>query len=258
MQSTGRMDSLTSLMTVESLVALLTLASLEIVLGIDNIIFIAILAGRLPEQQRERARKLGIQVAVVSRILLLLSISWVMRLTHPLFEYGGREFTGKDLILVGGGTFLMMKATIEIHHKVEGVPEKETATKVAATLRGVLLQVFMIDVVFSLDSVITAVGMTPHVPIMIAAVLVSTGAMLVFSKPVVDFVEKHPAVKILALSFLLMIGALLVAEGFGKHIGKSYVYFAMAFSLGIELLQMRMATKQKSLRPFPTEGLPPN
>lgn len=252
------MDSLTSLLTVESLIALVTLVSLEIVLGIDNIIFIAILAGRLPEDQRDRARKLGIEVAVVSRILLLLSISWVMRLTRPLFELAGRQFTGKDLILVVGGAFLLTKATIEIHHKVEGVPEKETKTKAAATLRGVLLQVLMIDVVFSLDSVITAVGMTPHVPIMITAVLVSTVAMLVFSKPVVSFVEKHPAVKILALSFLMMIGALLVAEGFGKHIGKGYVYFAMAFSLAIELLQMRMANKQKSLRPFPTEGLPPS
>lgn len=250
------MDSLGYLFTVESLIALLTLVCLEVVLGIDNIIFIAVLAGRLPIEARDRARKLGIQVAVISRILLLLSISWVMRLTRPLFELWDREFTGKDLILIVGGTFLLAKATVEIHHKVEGVAEKEHG-KAAATLRGVLIQVMMIDVVFSLDSVITAIGMTPHVPIMIVAVLAATGIMLVFSKAVVDFVEKHPAIKLLALSFLIMIGALLVAEGFGRHIGKGYVYFAMAFSLAIELLQMRMQAKQSSLRPFPTDHLPP-
>lgn len=250
------MDSLVHLFTVESLVALLTLVCLEVVLGIDNIIFIAVLAGRLPPDQRDRARRLGIQVAVVSRILLLLSISWVMQLTKPLFELWDRAFTGKDLILIVGGAFLLAKATVEIHHKVEGAEEKEHG-KAAVTLRGVLIQVLIIDVVFSLDSVITAVGMTPHVPIMIVAVLASTGIMLASSKAVIDFVEKHPAVKLLALSFLIMIGALLVAEGFGRHIGKGYVYFAMGFSVAIELLQMRMQKKQASLRPFRTDNLPP-
>lgn len=243
------MDWLTGLLTVESGIALLTLVALEIVLGIDNIIFIAVLAGKLPAEQRDRARKLGIELAVVSRIALLLGISWVMRLTRPLFSLGEFSFTGKDVILIVGGAFLLAKATIEIHHKVEGIAEREKQVS-ASTLRGVLIQVMLIDIVFSLDSVITAVGMTPHVPIMVTAVLVSTAIMLVFSKAIVDFVEKHPAIKILALSFLIMIGALLVAEGFGRHIGKGYVYFAMAFSLGIELLQMRMAAKQKSLRPF--------
>lgn len=250
------MESLAALMTVESLIAFLTLVCLEVVLGIDNIIFIAVLAGRLPAAERDRARKLGIQVAVISRIVLLLSISWVMRLTRPLFEIADHAFTGKDLILVIGGAFLLMKATVEIHHKVEGVAEKEHKSS-AATLRGVLIQVMMIDVVFSLDSVITAVGMTPHVPLMVAAVLASTAIMLIFSRAVVDFVEKHPAIKLLALSFLMMIGVLLVAEGFGKHVGKGYIYFAMGFSLLIELLQMRMQAKERSLRPFPTHNLPP-
>ncbi len=251
------MDFVSNLLTIESGIALLTLVCLEIVLGIDNIIFIAVLAGKLPPEQRDRARKLGIELAVVSRIALLLGISWVMRLTKPLFSLGDFSFTGKDLILILGGAFLLAKATVEIHHKVEGVAEKEKQAS-ASTLRGVLIQVMLVDIVFSLDSVITAVGMTPHVPIMVTAVLVSTVIMLVFSKAIVDFVEKHPAIKILALSFLIMIGALLVAEGFGKHVGKGYVYFAMVFSLGIELLQMRMAAKQKSLRPFDVIEPPPS
>jgi predicted tellurium resistance membrane protein TerC len=249
------MDGWMAIFTVEGIIALLTLVSLEVVLGIDNVIFIAVLAGRLPPEQRDRARRLGIQVAVVSRILLLLSISWVMRLTRPLFEFVGRGFTGKDIILIVGGAFLLTKATVEIHHKVEGVHEASRTSNVVS-LRGVLVQVLMIDVVFSLDSVITAVGMTEHVPIMILAVLIATGIMLWSSRAVVDFVEKHPAIKLLALSFLLMIGALLVAEGFGKHIGKGYVYFAMGFSLAVELLQMRMQARNKSLRPFPTDDLP--
>jgi len=250
------MESVLNLLAVENLIALLTLVCLEVVLGIDNIIFIAVLASRLPLEQRDRARKLGIQVAVISRILLLLSISAVMRLTRPLFEMWDTAFTGKDLILIVGGTFLLGKATVEIHHKVEAVAEKGHQAS-AATLRGVLVQVFLIDVVFSLDSVITAVGMTAHVPIMVVAVLISTGIMLAFSKAVVDFVEKHPAIKLLALSFLMMIGALLVAEGFGKHIGKGYVYFAMGFSLLIELLQMRMQAKQATSSGSDTEQSPP-
>jgi len=234
------MDAVLPLLSLESLIALVTLVSLEIVLGIDNIIFIAVLAGRLPEAQRERARKLGIEIAVVSRIFLLLGLSWVMRLTQPLFEVMGRPLTGKDLILILGGSFLLAKATVEIHHKVEGAAEGTGPGKSVATLSGVLLQVFFVDVVFSLDSVITAVGMTPHVPLMIVAVLLSTAVMFFFSRPVVVFVERHPAVKLLALSFLLLIGVLLVAEGFGQHVDKGYVYFAMAFALGIELLQLRM------------------
>jgi predicted tellurium resistance membrane protein TerC len=249
------MDGWMAIFTVEGIIALLTLVSLEVVLGIDNVIFIAVLAGRLPPEQRDRARRLGIQVAVISRILLLLSISWVMRLTRPLFEFVGRGFTGKDIILIVGGAFLLTKATVEIHHKVQGVQESSRTSNVVS-LRGVLVQVLMIDVVFSLDSVITAVGMTEHVPIMILAVLIATGIMLWSSRAVVDFVEKHPAIKLLALSFLLMIGALLVAEGFGKHIGKGYVYFAMGFSLAVELLQMRMQARNKSLRPFPSDNLP--
>lgn len=223
----------------ESVIAFLTLTSLEIVLGIDNIIFIAILAGKLPPEQRDKARRLGLLAAVVSRILLLLGISWVMQLKRPLFEMLGRDISGKDLVLIVGGMLLLFKATREIHHKVRhGFVDPSAPGQAAASLGGVILQVLALDVVFSLDSVITAVGLTQHVPIMIAAVLVSVGVMLVLSKAIVAFIEKNPELKILALAFLVLIGALLVAEGFGEHINKGYVYFAMAFSVAVEILQM--------------------
>jgi predicted tellurium resistance membrane protein TerC len=227
------------LLTTENLIALLTLTSLEIVLGIDNVIFIAILAGKLPEKQRDFARQVGLGLAVLSRIALLLGIGWVMQLKHPLFTLLHHEFTGKDLVLLFGGLFLLGKATYEIHHKVEAHHVREQSAGAPASLFWMLMQVLAIDVVFSLDSVITAVGMVKSVPIMITAILISVAIMLVFSGAVVRFVDQHPGIKLLALSFLLLIGVLLVAESFHHPIPKGYVYFAMAFSLGIELLQMR-------------------
>jgi predicted tellurium resistance membrane protein TerC len=227
------------LFTPEGLIAFLTLTSLEIVLGIDNIIFIAILAGKLPPEQRDKARTLGILLAVVSRLALLFSITWVMRLTTPFFTIAGLAISGKDLILILGGLFLLFKATYEIHHKVASAQDTHADTPSRqVTLGFVLTQIVMIDVVFSLDSVITAVGMTPHIQIMVAAVLVSVALMLALSGMIVRFIERHPAIKILALSFLIMIGALLVAEGCHQKIGKGYVYFAMAFSIMVEVLQM--------------------
>lgn len=234
--------------TMEALIALLTLTSLEVVLGIDNVIFIAILAGKLPESQRDAARRLGLTLAVVSRAILVLAIGWVMQLNQPLFRLLSTDFSGKDLILIFGGLFLLGKATYEIHHKVERANAPESSLPAAASLRMVLMQVLMIDVVFSLDSVITAVGMTEGlkspVIIMIAAIAISVVVMLVFSKAIVTFIERHPALKLLALAFLLLIGTLLVAEGFHQKIPKGYVYFAMAFSLGVDILQMRATKKQ--------------
>ena len=231
------------LLSTEALVALFTLTSLEIVLGIDNVIFIAILAAKLPESQRDSARKLGLTVAVASRAVLVLAIGFVMQLNQPLFSVFGTGFSGKDMILVLGGLFLLGKATYEIHRKIEHATDPESATLGATSLKAVLTQILIVDVVFSLDSVITAVGMTEGlkqpIPIMIAAIVISVIVMLVFSKAIVSFIERHPAIKILALSFLLLIGTLLVAEGFHQKIPKGYVYFAMAFCLGVELLQMK-------------------
>jgi predicted tellurium resistance membrane protein TerC len=227
----------------EALVALLTLASLEVVLGIDNVIFIAILAGKLPESQRDSARKLGLTLAVVSRAILVLGIGLVMQLNQPLFSVWGTGVSGKDMILILGGLFLLGKATYEIRRKIEHAHEPESSAAGVTTLKAVLTQVLIVDVVFSLDSVITAVGMTEGlrqpIPVMIAAIAISVVVMLIFSKAIVGFIERHPALKILALSFLLLIGTLLVAEGFHQKIPKGYVYFAMAFCLGVELLQIR-------------------
>jgi predicted tellurium resistance membrane protein TerC len=229
----------------EALIALFTLTSLEIVLGIDNVIFIAILAGKLPESQRDYARKFGLTLAVLSRAVLVLAIGLVMQLNQPLFTMFGTGFSGKDIILVLGGLFLLGKATYEIHRKIEHPEDPETATLGVTTLKAVLTQVLIVDVVFSLDSVITAVGMTEGlknpIPIMVAAIVISVIVMLVFSKAIVTFIERHPALKILALSFLLLIGTLLVAEGFHQKIPKGYVYFSMAFCLGVEMLQMKSA-----------------
>ena len=230
------------LFSVTSLISLLTLASLEIVLGIDNIIFIAILAGRLPKADQPRARRLGIGAAVITRILLLLSITWVMRLTRPLFSVAGFALSGKQLILLLGGLFLIGKSTYEIHDKLEGA-EHGHAVRATTSMAAVVGQIMLVDMVFSLDSVITAVGMTPHVPIMITAVLASAAVMLIFAGPVSDFVHRHPTIKVLALSFLILIGVMLVAEGFGQHINRGYVYFAMAFSLVVELINMRVRAK---------------
>ena len=236
---TGLMDAY---LNGESLAALLTLTSLEMVLGIDNVIFIAILCGKLPEAQRDKARTLGLMLAVVSRILLVLAIGWVMTLTKELFVMLGHQVTGKDLILIFGGLFLLFKGTREIHHKMQDARSSDDKPKKISSLQAVLFQILMIDVVFSLDSVITAVGMTEGlkhpIPIMVTAIILSVMGMLAFSKAIVVFIERNPTIKILALSFLMLIGLLLMAEGFGHHIPKGYVYFAMCFSFIVEMLQL--------------------
>jgi predicted tellurium resistance membrane protein TerC len=221
-------------------IGLLTLTVLEIVLGVDNIIFISILAGKLPENQRARARRLGLMGAFVSRVLLLLSIAWVVRLTAPLFTVLGVDVSGRGLILILGGLFLIGKATHEIHEKFEGDEAAETAARAARSLAAVVAQIMVIDVVFSLDSVITAVGMVDEVAIMIAANVFALGIMLFASGPISNFVDRHPTVKMLALSFLVLIGTNLVAEGIGQHIPKGYTYFAMAFSVLVEMLNIRV------------------
>jgi predicted tellurium resistance membrane protein TerC len=224
--------------TVDGWVALLTLTVLEVVLGIDNVVFISILAGKLPKADRERARKLGLTLAMVIRILLLLSITWVMGLTAPLFSVLGHAITGRDIILIVGGLFLIAKSTHEIHLKLEGDEHGESGRAVA-TFRGVIIQILLLDIVFSLDSVITAVGMAEHVSIMIVAVVVAVGVMLVSSGAISAFVERHPTVKMLALSFLLLIGMSLIGEGWGQHIPKGYIYFAMGFSVFVQLHENR-------------------
>ncbi len=236
------------LVSMRSLISVLTLSALEIVLGIDNVIFIAILSGRLPHDQQPRARRLGIGMAVLSRIALLLSITWVMGLTRPLFTIAEWTVTGKQLILLVGGLFLIAKATYEIHDKLEGEDEHAvTTTRAAGALSAVVLQIMVIDIVFSLDSVITAVGMTPHVELMVIAVILAATVMLVFSGPISEFVHRHPTMKMLALAFLILIGVMLMAEGFGQHIDKGYIYFAMAFAFGVELLNMRLRKKAEPL-----------
>lgn len=225
--------------TAEGWIAFVTLTALEIVLGIDNVIFISILAGKLPASQQATARTVGLALAMITRIGLLFAISWVIRLTAPLFTLG-QEISGRDLILIGGGLFLLVKATLEIHHKIEGHGSGEGERPRGATFASVIAQILLLDVVFSLDSVITAVGMVDEVPIMVAAVVVAVGVMLVSAGPVSRFVERHPTVKMLALSFLLLIGMVLVAEGFDQHIAKGYIYFALGFSVFVEMLNLRI------------------
>jgi predicted tellurium resistance membrane protein TerC len=223
-------------------IALLTLTVLEIVLGIDNIIFISILTGRLPPDRQPKARRLGLMLAMVMRIALLLSIAWVTRLTNPLFEVLSRPVSGRDLILLGGGLFLLFKATHEIHDKLEGEEGKGDATA-PASFGGVIAQVIVLDLVFSLDSVITAVGMAEQLWVMVTAVVLAVVVMLVSSGPISDFVHRHPTVKMLALSFLILIGMSLFAEGLGHHIPKGYIYFAMGFSIFVEALNLRLRKK---------------
>ncbi len=218
--------------------AFLTLTALEIVLGIDNIVFISILSQKLPLEQQKRARTIGLLLAMVFRILLLLSLAWVIGLTAPLFAVLDVEVSGRDLVLLLGGLFLVAKATHEIHQSLEA-PQGHASARVQATLAAVLVQIVLLDIVFSLDSVITAVGMTDIIPVMVAAVVVAIGVMLVAAGPIAEFVHRHPTVKMLALSFLVLIGVLLIAEGFDQHIPKGYVYFAMAFALGVEMLNLR-------------------
>ncbi len=229
--------------TLENLIALLTLTVLEIVLGIDNIVFISIMADRLPESQQGKGRRLGLAVALVTRILLLLSLNWVIHLTDPLFAPWGFAVSGRDLILLAGGLFLLYKSTHEIHDKLEG-KEGMASSRAVATLTGVVIQIGLLDVIFSLDSVITAVGMANELAIMIAAIIIAVGIMMYASGPISSFVNKHPTLKILALSFLLLIGMSLVVEGRHAHISKGYIYFAMGFSVFVEMLNLRMRSHQ--------------
>jgi len=232
----------------ETYVSLLTLTAMEIVLGIDNIVFISILVGKLPAHQQARARRLGLALALVMRVGLLFAISWVMGLTRPLFSIAGHETSGRDLILLGGGLFLLAKATYEIHDKLEvSHTERDAKASGRGAFGWILLQILLLDIVFSLDSVITAVGMAQHVPVMIVAMVAAVMFMLAFAGRIGDFVNRHPSMKILALSFLLLIGVMLVAESFDQHVSKGYIYFAMAFSLGVELLNMRMRRHAKPL-----------
>lgn len=233
------------LLTAQNLVALLTLTALEIVLGIDNIVFISILAGRLPEGQRERARVVGLALAMISRILLLLSLTWIMRLTRPFFAVAGRSFSGRDIILLVGGLFLLAKSTHEIHVSLESV-EKGRQARTGRGFLSVVLQIMVLDVVFSLDSVITAVGLARRVEIMIIAIVAAVIIMMISVNGIARFIEKHPTIKMLALSFLLLIGVTLMAESFGVHIPKGYVYFAMAFSLFVEFLNHKLRQRQET------------
>jgi predicted tellurium resistance membrane protein TerC len=229
-----------------------TLTALEIVLGIDNIIFISILVGRLPPQQRGRGRTIGLALAMLTRILLLLSITWVMGLSADLFSVAGFGVSGRDLILIGGGLFLLAKSTLEIHHSLEGAEEQRKAAA-TATFAGVITQIAIIDIVFSLDSVITAVGMADHVEVMIAAVVVAVLVMMFLSGPISNFVDRHPTIKMLALSFLILIGMALIGEGLGFHIPKGYIYFAMAFSVIVEILNIQMR-KRGAAQPLKLRG----
>jgi predicted tellurium resistance membrane protein TerC len=231
-----------ALLSADGLIALVTLTVLEVVLGVDNVIFISILAGKLPPAQQPIARRLGLALALVLRLALLFAISWVMGLTAPLFSVLGKAFSGRDLILLGGGLFLVAKATHEIYDKLE-VAQEERRGGGAAAFGVIIVQILALDVVFSLDSVITAVGMAQHVFVMVIAMVIAVGVMLAFAGRISEFVNRHPSMKILALSYLLLIGVMLIADGMGQHIGKGYIYFAMAFSLGVELINMRMRKK---------------
>jgi len=230
----------------ETWISLATLSAMEVVLGLDNVVFLAILTGRLPAAQQPSARRLGLGLALVTRLGLLFAISWVMGLTAPLFAVLGRAVSGRDLILLGGGLFLMAKATFEIHDKLE-TSGHAPAPGGRSSYWLVIAQVAVLDIVFSLDSVITAVGMARHLPVMVAAMLVAVGVMLVFAGAVGRFVERHPTMKMLALSFLILIGVMLVAEGLGHHIDKGYIYFAMAFSLLVELLNLKLRKSASTL-----------
>lgn len=234
--------------------AFVTLTALEIVLGIDNIIFISILVARLPQHQQPRGRTIGLGLAMGTRILLLLSITWVMGLSAELFAVAGHGVSGRDLILIGGGLFLLAKSTLEIHHSLEGAEHgQNAANKVQATFVAVVTQIAIIDIVFSLDSVITAVGMADHVEVMIAAVVVAVIVMMLLAGPISEFVDRHPTIKMLALSFLILIGMALVGEGVGFHIPKGYIYFAMAFSVAVEILNIRLRKRTQPATPEPVK-----
>ena len=227
-------------------IALATLTALEIVLGIDNIIFISILAGKLPEHQQERARIVGLALALIGRVVLLFSLTWIMRLTAPLFAVIGYEISGRDLILIGGGLFLLAKATHEIHSRLEEMDHEEATSRAAVTFRSVIIQILLLDIVFSLDSVITAVGMANQLWVMVTAVVIAIIIMMVSSGAIARFIEARPTVKMLALAFLLMVGVALMAEGLDFHIPRGYIYFAMAFSVFVEMLNLRLRSKEKT------------
>jgi predicted tellurium resistance membrane protein TerC len=228
----------------EAWVSLATLTALEIVLGIDNIIFISVLVGRLPKHQRGFARTTGLALAMLTRLALLFSIVWVVSLTEPWFTLLGESISGRDIILIGGGLFLMAKATHEIHMSLEGTEEEEAKLNMTATLGSTLIQIAILDIVFSLDSVITAVGLADHVSIMAIAIIIAVLIMLFAAKPIGEFVDGHPTVKMLALAFLIMVGVTLMIEGFDVHVPKGYIYFAMAFSIGVEMLNLRLRERQ--------------
>src|SRR3982751_5481452 len=240
-------------LSAETLIALATLTFLEIVLGVDNIIFISILSGKLPPAQQPRARRLGLIGAMLTRVLLLFSLAWIVKLTAPLVTLVGRPISGRDLILIGGGLFLLAKSTFEMHERLEGEQEHAAGGR-AASFVSVIVQIMLLDIVFSLDSVITAVGMVDDLAVMIAAVVIAVGIMLVASGPISAFVEQHPTVKMLALSFLLLIGVSLLAEGFDQHIPKGYIYFAMAFSVLVEMLNLKM--KKNTKKPIKLRNTP--
>ncbi len=224
-------------------IALITLVGLEIVLGIDNIVFISILVGKLPAAIQAKARTIGLSLAVIMRVGLLLSLAWIMKLTTPLFSVLSHEISGRDLILISGGLFLIWKATHEIHSKLEG-KEGHASKGLTASFTSVIIQIVLLDIIFSLDSVITAVGMVTNVPIMVTAIIIAVGFMIIFSGTISAFIHKHPTLKILALSFLLLVGVTLIAEGFHQHISKGYIYFAMAFSLFVEVLNLKIIGQQ--------------
>jgi predicted tellurium resistance membrane protein TerC len=226
-------------------IAFLTLCALEIVLGIDNIIFISILTGKLPVAQQKKARQVGLTLAMFMRLGLLFSINWIMQLTQPLFNVFDHDFSGRDLILIFGGLFLIYKSVKEIHTKLEAAEEPDR-TVAKATYSSIIIQIILLDLVFSLDSVITAVGMIEHIEIMVAAIIVSVGVMMVAAKPISDFVQQHPALKVLALAFLIMIGVALWAEGLSFHIPKGYIYASMAFAIGVEMINIRLNTRKRA------------
>jgi predicted tellurium resistance membrane protein TerC len=231
-------------MTTEMLIALLTLTFLEIVLGIDNIIFISIVTNRLPLEEQKRARLIGLSLAMIFRVVLLLGITWLIGFSAPLFAVAGIEFSGRDLILFAGGLFLLAKSTMEIHHKVEGVADRPGIEAKKASLASTLVQIVLLDLVFSFDSILTAVGLTNNIPVMIAAVIISILVMMLFAGKISDFINKHPSLQILALSFLILIGFMLTIEAFDQHVPKGYIYFAVFFSMMVEILNMRLRKKQ--------------
>jgi predicted tellurium resistance membrane protein TerC len=238
---------MSELLRLENVAALLTLTAMEIVLGIDNIVFLAIITGRLPVSQQPWARRLGLALAMLARILLLLAISWILRLQRPLLEMLGRAVSGRDLILLAGGLFLIAKATYEIHEKIEDAGSPARPAKPVSSLAGAIVQIVAVDAIFSLDSVLTAIGMARAIPVMVAAIILAVTAMLIFARAVCAFIERHPTVKMLALAFLLLIGVMLVADGLGRKVEKGYIYFAMSFSLFVEMLNLRLRRRPSLL-----------